>query len=108
MKVKLFMPILLSIFLLGSCIPKQELENLGVINARGVDIREDDQYETTIVIFQFEEQSNEITKIVSGKGNTIKGAAENANLETNFQLAPGKIELEIYGMEAAKEGVFHS
>ncbi len=36
MKVKLFMPILLSIFLLGSCIPKQELENLGVINARGV------------------------------------------------------------------------
>ncbi|WP_062108796.1 Ger(x)C family spore germination protein [Bacillus niameyensis] len=106
MRVRQIILIILSSFLLVSCIPTQEIEELGVIHTRGVDISENGQYETTLVIFQFEKQSDNITKVVSGKSNTIKGAVKNANLETNLQLAPGKIELEVYGMDAAKSGIF--
>lgn len=97
--------ILILIILLTGCIPSKEIESLGIINTRGVDLLENNNLKTTIVYFQFDAQSKEISKIVYGEGDTVKGARVNANLKTNFELTPGQIRLEIYGIEAANKGL---
>ena len=49
--LKMVVPLLLNLLLVG-CIESQEIEKLGVINARGIDITEgDDLFETTLVVF---------------------------------------------------------
>lgn len=91
--------------LLVSCIQSQEIEKLGLINAQGVDTFEDDQIKLTLVVFQFSTQSDEITKIISGHGKTIKGANEDAARSSIFRLEPGKIKLEVFGKEMAEKGI---
>ncbi|QGS68429.1 Ger(x)C family spore germination protein [Oceanobacillus sp. 143] len=86
--------------------PSKQIEKLGVITSRGSDLTEDDEIETTVIIYQFTSKTGRVSKPVSGKGTTIKGALANANLESNFELVPGKIELELFGMELAKKGIF--
>lgn len=103
--LKMVVPLLLN-FLLVGCIESQEIEKLGVINARGIDITEgEDLFETTLVVFQFSAQSEEITKIISGKGKTLDGAVEDAEHASVFRLAPGKLKLSLYGKEMAEEGI---
>ena len=88
-----------------SCIQNQAIEKLGVINAQGVDVFDDEQLEITLSVFQFSKQSQEITKVISGKGKTVKGATEDAERESIFKLAPGKIKLEVFGKEMAEKGI---
>lgn len=106
-RIVLIILILLCFFLV-SCIPTEEIEDLGIITARGIDIVEKDLLETTLIIFQFDVQSSSITKQVTGKGKTLKGAMNNADLESVFTLTPGKIEIELYGREAAEKGILPS
>jgi len=100
----LILLIILSLLLTG-CPEKRQLEKLGIINARGIDITDDNKIKANFVLFQFEEQSQDITKIVSGVGNTTTGAVNDANYETNYLLELGKIQLDLYGLEAAKNGI---
>ncbi|WP_430787921.1 Ger(x)C family spore germination protein [Virgibacillus flavescens] len=95
----------LFILLLNGCVDSKEIESLGIINTRGIDLQEDGKLKTTIVYFQFDARSKDIAKIVFGEGDTVKGARANANYKTNFELTPGQIRLEIYGMKAAKKGL---
>lgn len=92
-------------FLLSSCIPSEEIEELAIINARGIDVAEGDILDATLVIFHFEEQGTALTKVISGKGKTMSGAVEDANHESNFLLTPGKIKLELFGKEMAEKGI---
>src|SRR5690625_2852796 len=78
---------------------------MGIITARGTDLTDDKSIEATLVIFQFDVQSDSITEVLSGKGKTIKGAEENANLESPFKLTSGKVQIELYGKEAAENGL---
>src|SRR5699024_11556902 len=55
-------------------LPTEEIEELGIITARGIDYLEEHQLQTTLIIFQFEAQSQNFTKIVSGTGETVKEA----------------------------------
>ncbi len=93
---KILIYLMLLNFMLVSCIPAEEIESLGIITARGHDIVEDNQLENTLIIFQFDVQSNSITKTVTGKGKTLQGAMNNANHESLHPLSPGKIEIELY------------
>ncbi|MBR3118545.1 Ger(x)C family spore germination protein [Oceanobacillus profundus] len=99
--------ILLLIFsvILTSCVPYKQLEELGIINTRGVDVTENNRVETTIIAYQFDAQNPQITTSTTGVGKTIKGARENAGYNTNFELSPGQIRLELYGKETAEEGI---
>lgn len=97
--------LLLLSFILVSCVQTQEIENIGIINAQGVDLMEDGSLETTLVVFQFSAQSDSITKIISGKGKTVEGAIEDAEHSSMYRLVPGKIKLTLFGEEASKKGV---
>lgn len=103
--IKQIVIILTSCFLLSGCIQTLTLDEIGVINARGIDVNDEGKIHINLVIFQFEAQSTEITRRVSGQGATIKGAIDNANYETNYVLQPGKIQLDLYGKETAKQGI---
>lgn len=101
---KLFGLLCLSIFLV-SCVQTQEIEDIGIINASGVDLTNDDSIENTLVVFQFSSQTEGITQIISGKGKTIGGANEDAELSAINRLVPGKIKLTLFGEEMAKQGI---
>jgi len=104
MKGNIVSLLLLSILLTG-CIETQEIEKLGLINARGVDTSEDNLLETTLVVFQFSSQSAENTQIIPGRGKTIKGAAQDAARTSVFKLAPGKNKITLFGREIAEQGI---
>src|SRR5699024_4302973 len=102
---KLIILLVLSLLLTG-CPEKRVLDQLGIINARGIDVEnENDKIKVNFVIFQFEERSQKITKIVSGEGSTVNDALHNANYETNFLLQHGKIQIDLYGKETAEKGI---
>src|SRR5699024_3690212 len=56
MKGNIISLILLLSILLTGCIEAEEIEKLGLINARGVDTGEDNLLEPTLVVFQFSAQ----------------------------------------------------
>ncbi|RDW19845.1 Ger(x)C family spore germination protein [Oceanobacillus chungangensis] len=91
---------------LGSCVQSKQIEKLSVVTSRGTDQLENSEIETTLMIFQFTKPEGIVINPVFGKGKTIKGALANANLESRFELVAGKIQLELYGMELAKKGIF--
>lgn len=104
---KLF-PLLVIIFLLQSCMSPTPLEQSAIINTRGVDLIEENgkqKIETTIVPYIFDPEAQESTSILIGRGDTIKQAREDAGKQSSHLLSPGKINLEIYGKEAAEDGI---
>jgi len=103
-KIKLIILSLLSL-LLVSCIQTQEIDKLGLINVSGIDSSNDDQIQMSLVVFQFSEQSEEVTKLVSGKGKTIKGALDDAGESSTFRLTSGKIKLTVFGKDLAEKGL---
>lgn len=105
MKYKQIICLVMLSILLVSCIPTRDIEKLGVINTGGVDKLDNNLIEVTSEIFHFASQSNDLTRIVSGKGKTIKDSVDNASAKSNFTLTAEKIQLEIYGKETAKKGI---
>src|SRR5699024_9054197 len=102
-KIKTLTLLIILCLLLTGCPDKRQLENLGIINARGIDIEDQNKSKTNYVIFQLEEQRQDITKVVARTRGTPTGAVNNANYESNFLLELGKIQLDLYGLEAAKK-----
>lgn len=102
--IKLTVVLLLSLFL-ASCIETQNIEDLGIVNAVGVDSTENGLLELSLVVFQFTIQSEETSQIISGKGKTVEGAVEDAQGATLYKLGPGKIKLTVYGKEMAEKGI---
>ncbi|AVQ98541.1 hypothetical protein OBCHQ24_05790 [Oceanobacillus iheyensis] len=95
--------------LLTSCVDSTQLEKLGIIHTRGVDISEEkpSELETTLIIFQFNAQTDMISKTLSGTGHTIKESREQANNKSSYALTPGQIRLELYGKEIAQKGIIN-
>src|SRR5690625_3065695 len=96
--------ILLTAFLC-SCVENNQIEKVGIINARGLDALKNDLLESTLVIYQFSSESDSISKIRSGTGYTIKGSLEDTEHNTSFRLVPGKVRLEMYGRKVAEKGI---
>jgi len=92
--------------LLISCVEPEQIEQIGIINARGLDALEDDQLEATIVIYQFSSEADSMSKTRSGRGYTVKGAIEDTEHTTSFRLTPGTIKIEMFGREIAEKGIF--
>ncbi|MEC5423747.1 Ger(x)C family spore germination protein [Virgibacillus sp. C22-A2] len=101
--------LIILLVLLTACVPTRELERLGIINTYGIDISnsQDGQIESTLIVFQFDAQAENVTKTLSGLGYTVKGARENANTKSSYILSPGQVRLMLYGKEAAEEGIFN-
>lgn len=102
--IKICFLICLSI-ILTSCIQVQELEDIGIINAMGVDTNDNHDLETTLVVFQFSTQTEKLTKIMTGKGKTINGAVEDAEHTSQHRLVPGKLKLMVFGEEISEKGI---
>lgn len=105
MKRKILIMLILLSTLLISCIESEQIEKIGIIDARGLDSLESDLIEATLIVYQFSPESESITKTRSGKGYTVKGAVEDTENTSSYRLSPGKIKLEMYGKELAKKGI---
>ncbi|MBS3680592.1 Ger(x)C family spore germination protein [Ornithinibacillus massiliensis] len=91
--------------ILSSCLETAQLEDLGVITARGVDRIENQEIEMNMAILQFQTNFTHPTTVVKGVSDTIKGARADANQSVSQYLVPGKMQLEIYGKELAQSGI---
>lgn len=99
---------LLFLLILQACLPPTPIEETAIINARGVDLIEEEgkrMIETTIVPFLFDPNAPDITNILVSRGSTIKEAREEASKKSSYLLTPGKISIELYGKEAAEAGI---
>ncbi|MFS0671862.1 Ger(x)C family spore germination protein [Ornithinibacillus sp. 179-J 7C1 HS] len=105
MRIILIILFLCTFPLLSSCLESAQLEDLGVITSRGVDLTENNQIKMSLAILQFQANYSHPTTVVKGVSETIKGAREDANQKVSQQLVPGKLQLEIYGKELAEKGV---
>lgn len=97
--------ILILLIFLAGCVPTKTIEDLGIINTYGVDQLGKDQVKSTMVIYKFAKQNEETSQIVSGEAHTMKRARQTANQHTSFELAPGSIQLALFGEELAKHGL---
>ncbi|MGJ9459276.1 Ger(x)C family spore germination protein [Oceanobacillus sp. CF4.6] len=106
-KIVLIIIITLLIFLSACILQTREIESLGIIHTRGIDIAADDdnQIETSLIVFQFDAQSEEITTTLYGKGHTLKQSLNDAGRQTRYALTPGQIRVEIYSKEIAQRGI---
>lgn len=104
-KCSKFTFLLLTIFL-ASCIQTDEIESSGIINAQGMDVTSSEKIKSTFVVFQFTAQSDAITKIIKGEGETVEGAIEDAEHTSMYRLVPGKLKLTLFGEDMAKKGIF--
>ncbi|MFC4024574.1 Ger(x)C family spore germination protein [Oceanobacillus longus] len=107
-KIVLIIIIITHLIFLSACILQtREIESLGIIHTRGIDIAADDdnQIETSVVVFQFDAQSEEITTTLFGKGHTLKQSLNDAGRQTKYALTPGQIRVEIYSKEIAQRGI---
>ena len=100
--------IILICLVLTSCIDTQEIEMTSIITASGIDLADDESLAVTLVTFQFTPQSQEYTKVLTGEGKTVKGAIENAENSSIYNVASGKIKLAVYGKEMAEKGIIPS
>lgn len=109
MRLKKLFFLCITLCLLTSCVDSTQLEKLGIIHTRGVDISEEKpgELETTLIIFQFNAQTDMVSKTLSGTGHTIKEAREQANNKSSYALTPGQIRLELYGKEIAEKGIIN-
>ncbi|OZU87873.1 hypothetical protein CIL03_14310 [Virgibacillus indicus] len=104
---KILIIAMVSLLFLTACPESKVIENQGIINTRGIDINPDqeNQIETTLIVYQFDDQATNITKTLYGVGHTIKAAREKANESSSFNLTPGQIRLNLFGRELAEQGI---
>lgn len=108
MRVNKILILLFITSLLQACLPPTQIEESAIINTRGVDLIEENGQiivETSIIPYIFDPQSQDITEMLVGRGQTIKEAREDAGRRASFRLTPGQIRLELYGKEAAERGI---
>ncbi|MFC3039201.1 Ger(x)C family spore germination protein [Virgibacillus xinjiangensis] len=106
MPAKRALLLLIIFILLTACTPSREIERLGIIHTVGIDVMDDsEQIETTMVIFQFDDQAETLTKNISGQGKTVRGARNDAGSQSAYHLAAGQLQLQLFGKEAAEQGI---
>lgn len=96
----------MALLLLTACVPTKIIEQVAIINTYGVDITEEGQIEMTIIAFRFDDEAKNIATTLTGTGNTIRGADQDASNTTSFETKPGQIRLVVYGKEIAGNGIF--
>ncbi len=96
--------LLLSLLLTG-CLPKNYLEQLGIITAVGYDKLENDKLRGSMVINQFSSTSPTTSQVIISEATTSKGLRLNADTKTSHKLVSGQVRLEIYGRDIAKSGL---
>lgn len=104
MRLPLLLSLLCSVFL-TSCIVNEEVEKLGLINTRGIDLIDEDVLDIHLVTFRFSNQIDNFVTVLNGRGDTVKGATDNAEQVSLFKLAPGKMKLTLYGKDLAEQGL---
>lgn len=103
-----FLLLLILVILLQACLAPTQIEETAIVNIRGVDLIEENQermLETVIVPYIFDPVVQETTILLTGRGKTLKEARDDAGKESSYLLSPGKITLELYGKEAAEQGI---
>ncbi|UOQ43599.1 Ger(x)C family spore germination protein [Halobacillus salinarum] len=100
-----FLLIFSTFLLLCGCLPKNYIEQLGIITSAGYDKLEDNKISGTLVIYQFNPSSPNISQVISSEGETLKGVRLNADRKTSHKLVSGQIRLDMYGRKIAEEGL---
>lgn len=110
-KIYIFTPILIILLLLTSCTGARELDTIGIVVSTGIDLEDGQIVITNEVINPAlghggkNEDINENTKFVQGRGLTVVDAISQISLAFDRELYYPHNYLVIFGEEVAKEGI---
>ena len=101
---------LLSIFLCG-CQGKEEINNLSIVNAIGIEVNDNNEFDISIQILDTtknntDEQENlKKTIVYTSQGSNISEALSGTTLKSPKRLYLGHLSLLVVGEELAKENI---
>ncbi|KHE67569.1 spore gernimation protein [Halobacillus sp. BBL2006] len=97
---------MVSILLLCSgCIPKNYIEQLGIITAVGYDLLDNQKIRGTLVLFQFDPTTSNTSQVVTSEANTSKGIRLQAHRKTSHKLVSGQVRVALFQKELAAKGL---
>lgn len=110
--------LLLTLFifcLFSGCIASNELKDLAIVQAIGID-KENDQYLLTLQLFYSEgagggvsfDPSKSNDKVIQSKGSTIGEAFKNASIDEGKEIFLSSNKLIVIGKDVAKENLSYS
>lgn len=105
MKLRMIGILGLIIIIISGCAESRTIEKSGVISIYGVDVTESDQLNTTAVFHKFGPEDKGLSRIITGRGETLSEGQKQMNYKLGFQLEPGAIQLELFGKKAAENGL---
>ncbi|WP_158595100.1 Ger(x)C family spore germination protein [Oceanobacillus piezotolerans] len=105
MSIKRISILFFSVIFLTGCVATNELEELAIISARGIDLKEDDEIETTLNIIRFDPEAQSIYTTIKAAGKSVKQAREHAGYQIGYEISEGQLRAEIYGRETATKGI---
>ncbi|ARI78184.1 Ger(x)C family spore germination protein [Halobacillus mangrovi] len=97
--------IVILLLLCTGCIPKNYIEQLGIITAVGYDLLEDKKIRGTLVLFQFDPTTTNTSQVVTSEANTSKGIRLQAHRKTSHKLVSGQVRVALFHNELASKGL---
>jgi spore germination protein len=103
--IKIMMSVsVITLLLLTSCVNTDQLEKLSIITAVGYDKADEDKFEGTTVIGQFDPSQTDVTEVTTSTANTSKMIRQKMNLGTRNKMVSGQLRVVIFGSELAESG----
>ncbi|MGI8317113.1 Ger(x)C family spore germination protein [Halobacillus mangrovi] len=93
------------LLLCTGCIPKNYIEQLGIITAVGYDLVDEKKIRGTLVLFQFDPTSTNTSQVVTSEANTSKGIRLAAHRKTSHKLVSGQVRVALFQKELATKGL---
>lgn len=111
-RIKLIIPLLLSVICLSGCMPHTELDRQAITEAIGIDY-EDGKYKVTVQYFNVEgsggnspiDPSKSNVMNISGTGDTVSTALESASVKCGRGFMYGITSIIIIGREALTQDI---
>lgn len=105
MKFRIIGILSLVMLVTSGCAEPRTIEDTGIMNVYGVDEAKNNQLDTTATFYKFGREGEEVSQIVTGQGETLMEGQKRMNYKLNFQLDPAAIQLELFGKDAAENGL---
>ena len=109
-KILLIISVILIAIVTSSCKDQEELEDIGIVIATGLDL-EDEQVVLTVEVIipvnRVEEDSNLNSMIVQERGKSVMDAIRNVTLNFDRKLFFSHNAVIIFGEDLAKEGIIN-
>jgi spore germination protein len=104
-RISLFVPLFLSLLILCSCSEKHILDEVGLVQAIGYDLTEDEKIEGIFIVPRYLPNHETVVQKFVEVSDTSKGIRRKVSSMTESPLVAGQLRVALYSEELAKKGI---